>query len=286
MSPTPPHFALRKAERKDRSLLASFLASPAYNHRHLDWREPYDWLDYQPFWILEKNQEVEAVLACQPDPPEVAWVRVFAVSTHTSPSWSWSILFERVLAELQQFQPIPTIVSLSLQEWYGDMLVVNGFTHHQDIIVLSYEGRIPTALPVESGLVLRPMQLSDIDRVTLVDNLAFESIWRLSMFDLERAYQRSTYKTVIELDGEVIGYQMSALNGFKAHLARLAVHPNLQRKHIGFRLVQDVLHHFIQQHSTWGVTLNTQGNNSASLALYQKMGFHLTGERFPVYRYG
>jgi ribosomal protein S18 acetylase RimI-like enzyme len=65
----------------------------------------------------------------------------------------------------------------------------------------------------------------------------------------------------------------------------LAVDPKFQRRRIGHRLVQNVLTHFINSHGSWGVTLNTQDNNSASLALYQHVGFKLTGEKFPVYVY-
>jgi ribosomal protein S18 acetylase RimI-like enzyme len=31
------------------------------------------------------------------------------------------------------------------------------------------------------------------------------------------------------------------------------------------------------------ITVNTQANNAASLALYHKLGFRRTGEQFPVY---
>jgi ribosomal protein S18 acetylase RimI-like enzyme len=283
MSPTPAQYSLRRAEQKDRALLTRFLNSPAYSHRHLDWREPLDWIGSQPYWILENNYEVEAVLACPADPPDVAWIRLFAVAARTSPSWSWSILSERAINDLAETHPDAAMVSLGLQEWFSDLLLLNKFDHHQDIIVLSFEGPVPPPPQAMEGLFLRQMQPDDLESVAVVDNLSFESIWRLSAEDLRRAYERSSYNTVVELDGEIIGYQMSALNGFNAHLARLAVHPSIQRRRIGFWLVQNVLQHFIGSHGSWGVTLNTQDNNSASLALYKHIGFHLTGERFPVY---
>jgi RimJ/RimL family protein N-acetyltransferase len=33
------------------------------------------------------------------------------------------------------------------------------------------------------------------------------------------------------------------------------------------------------------ITVNTQSNNTASLALYEKIGFHRAGEQYPVYIY-
>lgn len=285
MSPTPPQFSLRAAERKDKGTISRFLNTPVFTHRHLDWREPLDWLGHSPFWILESNHEIEAVLACPPDPADVAWVRLFAVSSMLSPSWSWKFLFERVLNWMDD-QPVrPMITSLGLQDWFSDLLEANSFTHHQDIIVLSYEDLPAEPASLETGLILRKMEIADLPGVGLVDNSSFESIWQLSLDDLTRAFDRSTYKTVMELDGQIVAYQMSAISGFSAHLARLAVLPTLQRRHIGSSMVQDVLHHFINVNGTWGVTLNTQDNNQASLSLYQKIGFHLTGERFPVYVY-
>jgi ribosomal protein S18 acetylase RimI-like enzyme len=285
MSPTPAQYALRAAQKEDRSRIQRFIQSPAYTHRHLDWRDPLDWLGRQPYWILEKSGEIEAVLACLTEPEEVAWVRLFAVENRLSPAWAWNILFERIYSWYADQPNRPVIASLGLQDWQSDMLTANGFKHFQDIIVLSFDDTPPAEPARDSALVLRPMQKSDIPLVTNIDNQAFEPIWRLSNEDLVRAFERSAYRTVIELDGIVIGYQMSGHNGFTAHLARLAVDPRYQRRRIGYRLVQNMLTHFINSHGSWGVTLNTQDNNHASLALYQRIGFKLTGEKFPVYVY-
>jgi ribosomal protein S18 acetylase RimI-like enzyme len=285
MSPTPAQFSLRTAGPQDRDLVKRFIQSPAYTHRHLDWRDPLEWLGAQPFWILEKNGIMEAVLACIVEPDDVAWVRLFSADAHISPSWAWNILFERVYSWLAEQPKRPIIATLGLQDWFADMLVTNGFTKYQDIIVFSYDDAPPPPPPDNPALILREMQRRDIPVVTRIDNLAFEPVWRLSKDDLARAFERCSFKTVIEMDGEIVGYQMSSVNGFTAHLARLAVDPRCQRQRLGYRLLQDVLDHFLARLDVWGVTLNTQDNNHASIALYQQTGFHLTGESFPVYVY-
>jgi ribosomal-protein-alanine N-acetyltransferase len=285
MSPTPAQYSLRKAGHEDREVLRRFIQSPAYTHHHLDWRDSLDWLGHQPYWFLEKAGAIEAVLACLAEPDDVAWVRLFAASTHISPAWAWNILFERIYLELADLSPKPIIATLGLQDWFIDLIATNGFKKFQDIIVLSYDADSPPSPPIDKSITLRPMLRKDIPDVTRIDNLAFEPIWRLSIDDLTRAYDRSSYKTVIELDGTLVGYQMSSLNGFSAHLARLAIDPHWQRRRLGYRLLQNVLHYFINEHNAWAVTLNTQNNNHASLALYQQVGFRLTGESFPVYIY-
>jgi len=285
MSPTPAQYSLRAAQTEDRQRIQRFVQSPAYTVRHLDWRDPLDWLGKQPFWILEENGEIQAVLACMTEPSEVAWVRLFAVENRLSPAWAWNILFERIYSHFAEQTSRPIIAALGLQDWFKDMLSASGFQFFQNIIVLSFDGTPPLEPSKDPSIAIRPMVKTDIPAVTQIDNQAFEPIWRLSAEDLTRAFDRSGYRTVLELDGKVVGYQMSAHNGFTAHLARLAVDPAFQRKRIGYRLVHNVLTHFINSTGSWGVTLNTQNNNYASLALYQQIGFKLTGEQFPVYIY-
>jgi GNAT superfamily N-acetyltransferase len=116
---------------------------------------------------------------------------------------------------------------------------------HQDIVVFHIRPGPAGCHPLEDGLTLREMPLDDMPQVSRIDHLAFEPIWRLSAQDMKHAYRKSSYRTVMELDGEIIAYQMSSSTGFYAHLARLAVHPSVQRRRIGFRLVQDLLDYFM-----------------------------------------
>jgi ribosomal protein S18 acetylase RimI-like enzyme len=280
MTPT-----LRQAERTDYTALYNFTNSLSNIHRHLDWRDALEWLGHQPFWICEENRHVLGALACPPEPPDVAWVRLFGASTHVSLDRTWRSLFDRALENLHACYPAPTVVSLALREWYVDLLKRNGFSHHQDIIVFMFDGQPPSPPAIDPRITLREMDDEDLDRVKVIDNLAFEPIWRLSPDDLRFAASKSSYCTVAELDGEIVGYTMSSSSGVYAHLARLAVDPGLQRQRLGYALVQDLLDHFINQMDYWGVTLNTQNDNRASLALYHKIGFRETGERFPVFVY-
>jgi ribosomal protein S18 acetylase RimI-like enzyme len=53
---------------------------------------------------------------------------------------------------------------------------------------------------------------------------------------------------------------------------------------IGSALVADVLSQFARR-GAHTLTVNTQQDNLASLALYEKVGFIRTGEEYPVYQY-
>lgn len=280
----PP--VLRPARISDYNKLHQFTSSLNYIHRHLDWRDTLDWLGNQPFWILEEDRQIKGTLALPPDPAEVAWVRLFAVSLHASPDRVWKLLFEQSLEEARALSPVPTIVSLALREWFEDLLARNGFIHHQDIVVFLFDQEPPDAPQIDPQFELQLMKIEELDAVGQIDHLAFEPIWRLSGNDLYSAFQKCTYCTVMKRQGEIVAYQMSSLSSASyAHLSRLAVHPELQGKRIGFALVQNLLDHFLNRLSCWGVTLNTQHNNYSSLALYHRIGFRETGERFPVLIY-
>jgi ribosomal protein S18 acetylase RimI-like enzyme len=279
----PP--VIRPARKEDYSFIQNFTNSITYLHRHLDWRDTLEWLGRDPFWILEDQQEIQAVLACPPEPSEVAWVRLFAVGMHKSPSRAWNILFDRCLDSLQKLDPVPQVTTLALRDWYEDLIRRSGFKHHQDIVVYLFDTEPPPSLALPGEFHLREMVINDLPAVGVIDHMAFEPIWRLSSDDLLFAVKKSSFCTVIERGGEIVAYQMSSASSMYAHLARLAVRPDLQGQRLGYALVQHLLDHFLNKGSTWGVTLNTQSNNTASIRLYEKVGFRETGERFPVFLY-
>lgn len=276
---------LRPALKNDRPIVHRFINSLNYLHRHLDWRDSLEWLGRDPFFLLEENGELQAVLACPPEPEEVAWVRLFAVGMHITPDRAWRKLFERALETLRGIKPAPVITTLALRDWYEELLKRNGFRHYQDIVVFIYDTAPPLAPQLDPEFKLREMQVKDLHDVAAIDHQAFEPIWRLSTDDLLFAAKKSSFCTVVERNGEIIAYQMSSTSGMYAHLARLAVRPDLQGRRLGFCLVQNLLDHFLNKENIWGVTLNTQSNNSASIKLYQNTGFRETGERFPVFTY-
>jgi len=277
--------SIRPARETDRSIIQNFIGSHNHLHRHLDWRDTLEWLGREPFWLLEEHDEIQATLACPPEPAEIAWVRLFAVSMFASTDRSWKKLFERSLDYLQYLRPKPQITSLALRDWYEELLKRNGFHYFQDIVVYMFDTEPPSPINLDDEYSLREMRIQDLHEVARIDNLAFEPTWRLSTDDLLYAAKKSTYSTVIEKNGEIIGYQMSTANGMYAHLARLAVRPDMQGRRLGYALLQQLLDHFLIQEPVWGVTLNTQSNNTASINLYTRTGFRETGERFPVYVY-
>jgi ribosomal protein S18 acetylase RimI-like enzyme len=128
------------------------------------------------------------------------------------------------------------------------------------------------------------MTLQDLGTVERVDVEAFGLVWQNSLSSLEVAFRQAAVATIAEVGGEIAGYQISTATPMGGHLARLAVKPVFQGLGFGYALLDDLLVQF-EQRGAHSVTVNTQHDNLASLALYEKAGFKRIGEEYPVYQY-
>jgi ribosomal-protein-alanine N-acetyltransferase len=273
---------VRPAVLTDQRQIANLIHFSSHVHRHLDWRNPLEWIGSPPFYVLESQGEVVAALGCPPDPPSVAWVRLFVNSGKIPVRESWQMLWERARTELARRGQFVT-AAIVLHEWLHDLLLSSGFTSRQSIVMLERDGGDPAEMALPSEISMRPMMQFDLPVVAEVDASAFELLWQNTLPVLERAYPQAVWPTVAKADGQMIGYQLSTRNPLGLHLARLAVRPAVQGKGLGYALVANL----IQQAARHGIshlTVNTQSDNATSLALYQRMSFRETGERYPVYQ--
>jgi ribosomal protein S18 acetylase RimI-like enzyme len=276
------NLSIRSAHRDDRRQIANLIHEPRV-HRHLDWRPPLDWIGHEPFLVGENDRDLVAVLACPPDPPDIAWIRLLAVSADADPQEAWSSMWAIAREKLTHLDGV-VAAAIPLHDWFLNLLVGSGFTQASTVIMLEWN---PSDLPPgrsTSPVSLRTMSFDDIQTVEHLDNLAFNRLWCNSSTSLELALRQAAVAVVAEIEGQIVGYQISTANHMGGHLARLAIHPDFQGEGIGYSLVRDLLKQF-EMRGAKRVTVNTQKDNIASLALYKKANFHTTGEKFPVYQY-
>jgi [ribosomal protein S18]-alanine N-acetyltransferase len=274
---------VRPAVDTDRQQLANLLHFETSVHRHLDWRPPLDWLGQTPFLVAEADSTIYAALASPPDPPDVSWIRMFAVSSEWSVRKAWEALWPVAQAELHR-RKIKTVAAIPLQTWLQNLLEESHFQQIHNVVLLLWQQGIELALPRECECVIRPMNFDDLPGVVEVDSEAFGPIWRNSYDSLELAFRQSAVATVAEDGSGIAAYQISTANPMGGHLARLAVRPEVQGRGIGYSLLYDLLNQF-QRRGAARVSVNTQQDNLASLALYQNAGFQITGELYPVYQF-
>ncbi|MBI2758742.1 MAG: GNAT family N-acetyltransferase [Chloroflexi bacterium] len=273
---------VRPAVSADQHKIADLIFFEPRVHRHLDWRGPLEWLGYPPYFVTEEDGRVTSALACPPDPDSIAWIRLFVQASHLNGPSAWPPLWEAARGDLLA-RGGGTVAAIATQRWFESLLLLSGFTLCQHIVLLEWLERSILPVPRPAGIVIRKMSVDDLPRVVEVDAAAFEPLWHNSLSALSKAFSQAVYATVAEDASGVIGYQLSTANPFGAHLARLAVWPEAQGRGLGAALVRDLILKLNERNSLSRITVNTQSNNAASLALYHRLGFRRTGEQFPVY---
>ncbi len=284
---------VRHAIPQDYHQIANLILHETTIHRHLDWRPALGWVGSQNYWVMEEDGRIMAALACPEDPPDVAWIRLFAYHPHLSGPEAWSALSGAAYPEIIRANPHTCpggqcqgtqIAAIVVKPWFQNILLSSGFELKQNILLLQWSGENAKAFNTPQGMRIRPMQASDLYAVTKVDFASFGHFWHNTFDSLQRARSQAMHATVAEDGSGVIGYQISTGNLLGAHLARLGVQPEAQGRGVGAALVSDLI-----QRMNFGqsgrLSVNTQADNAASLALYEKMGFKRTGENFPVLVY-
>ncbi len=280
---TQVQISIRSAEEQDRKQLANLIHFETSVHRHLDWRPPLDWMGKKPYLVAEGQHGLLAALVCPPDPPDVAWIRLFAVSSEWNVSEAWQHLWPQACFQLSKLGDIH-VAAIPLQEWFRDLLEKSQFHQTRNIVLLTWERGTHLPTPLDLPVTIRPMNFDDLPAVKELDWAAFRDLWRNSLESLQLAFRQSAVATVAEDEQGLLGYQISTASPMGGHLARLAVLPQAQVRGIGYALVYDLVKQF-ERRGAVRVTVNTQEDNTSSLSLYRKAGFRRTGEMYPVYQY-
>jgi ribosomal protein S18 acetylase RimI-like enzyme len=273
----------RPATPDDQQRVANLIYFEQYVHRHLDWRAPLDWLGSPFFWVAESNGQVSAALACPPDPENIAWLRLFVCNGRTPPpAEAWHALWDAARTELRH-HPHLQVGVICLQDWMEPLLRASGFRIYQEIVMLECRSLQPQPVSLHDDLQLHPMRAADLPQVAALDAASFEPLWHNSLDALKLAFPQALTPTVVQtIQGEIVAYQLATGNPFGSHLARLAVHPNYQRRGIARAILNHLLAN-LKNLNTQRVTVNTQSDNAASLGLYASAGFTHTYEHYPVF---
>ena len=275
--------SIRKATPEDKQELANLIHFGTLVHRHLDWRPPLEWIGCQPFLVLEKENRIEAALACPPDPPSVVWLRLFVSANERRLAANWSKLWQQAYEMITPDADLE-VAAIPLQKWFQKLLDQSLFQPTTDVVMLIWDSGVTPARQPSPEISLRPMNFDDLGEVEGLDKLAFGSIWHNSRLSLEYAFRQAAIATIAEIEDEIVGYQISTGMQMGGHLARLATHPDFQRKGIGYTMLHDLMLQF-KQRGALRITVNTQEDNIGSIALYENSGFVRTGETYPVYLY-
>src|SRR6185503_11154039 len=271
---------VRPADLNDHQQLSNLIFFETRLHRHLDWRSPLELLGAPFYWALEEGGQVTAALACSPEAKGISWIRLFVYAGRWSSMNAWSMLWPTMKDEISGAGGA-TVAAIAMQPWFQQVLAANGFTNHQQIVMLEWQNKFWTEHGTQDIRVRRMME-ADLAEVEKSDAASFTPLWQNPLDTLRRAFSQTFFATVAEDDQGIVGYQLTTGGRSHAHLARLAVHPSAQGRGAGKALLSELFARLTHL-GVPKLTVNTQSDNDVSLSLYQKMGFIRTGEEYPVY---
>ena len=278
-------YTVRPIQSADDEVLRNFFNSPINIHQHLDWHNAMERIMFRPFWLAEKNNSMIAAFCSPLIQNKLSWIQLFAVKKLLSTTRLWQSLFNEFLTYCAEKQALIPIYSLAYYPWYLRLLENSHFFPLTSIVTLENEGlyagsraHLPTQYHIE------PITYLNYPLIHELDSLAFDLPWQMTATALHKAFRSSIYATLIFDEEKPIGYQITTEGDQSLHLARIAVDPAYQNKSIGTGLIVD-LFKFMDQAHYHNISVNTQNNNQASLALYHKMGFFKTGNQIPVMVY-
>ncbi|MFH1084287.1 MAG: GNAT family N-acetyltransferase [Chloroflexota bacterium] len=163
--------------------------------------------------------------------------------------------------------------------WLPPALAACGYAVYDHVVDYERVGcRVATPARPLADVALRPASGADLPAVLAVDEAAFDPFWRVNVPDCVRAAQKAGYFVVAEGAGQVVGYLTAERTGRRAYIGRIAVLPAQQGRGAGEQLMRHALA-LMERDGLVGAHLDTEETNVRARALYERLGFRLTGAR-------
>jgi ribosomal-protein-alanine N-acetyltransferase len=128
---------------------------------------------------------------------------------------------------------------------------------------------------------IRPLGLSDLNSIDVIEQRAYRTPWSRSMFASELAKSSSVCLGAFD-DERLIGYCVNSRYVDAWHVMNVAIDPDYQRRGIATRLLEH-LFELTRDDQRRGYTLEVRVSNDEAIVLYEKLGFERQGVRRGYY---
>jgi ribosomal-protein-alanine N-acetyltransferase len=138
----------------------------------------------------------------------------------------------------------------------------------------------------QAEVMVRAMQLGDLDDVLEIDRLSFPVPWPERSYRYELSENPASRLLVAEStypEPRVVGFIGCWLIADEVHISTLAVHPTSRGHGIGRTLLEETLD-LSARRGAEIATLEVRVTNATAINLYRKMGFEVVGRRLGYYR--
>ena len=229
-------------------------------------------------------EEIGAFLCLSVNRARWAYVRGLAIQNGWPAEASLAAMLEPAASRLRQ-EGITHLAVYGTTLWLAPLLLKIGFLRYEWIVSLERHPR-PLAEPPAAAAAIRPVQPGDLGALVALDAAIFPPPFQLASGELIELMVTSGHFVVAEAAGQtaprpLLGYACADVLVDTGLIIRLAVHPHAQRQGIGRALLSQALS-YCQANGAQRVTINTQESNTASLRLYEQIGFRRIGRRVPL----
>lgn len=131
-------------------------------------------------------------------------------------------------------------------------------------------------------LVIRRMEIADVDRVMHVERATFATPWTTDIFYQEIVDNQHAHYFVMELDKQIIGYVGMWIVIDEAQITNIAVLPLFRGRRLGERLFAYAIQQAILR-GTMRLSLEVRESNIVAQNMYRKFGLVPGGIRKNYY---
>lgn len=121
-------------------------------------------------------------------------------------------------------------------------------------------------------MIIRPMELKDLEKVLLIENQSFISVWNKEQFIYELNENPYAILLVADYEGIICGFIDFWITFDVAQINQIAVMTSLRHKGIGKIMLEDTINRVIKT-GVNKITLEVREDNVIAQSLYQSFGF-------------
>ena len=133
-----------------------------------------------------------------------------------------------------------------------------------------------------SEVLIRRMELKDLDAVTAIEAATFARPWSRNSFERELTNNAAARYLVAETDGQVVGYAGAWIILDESHVTNIAVEESFRGNGIGKKLTAGLLQYLSNLGAAYA-TLEVRVSNERAQNMYRGLGFVSVGKRKRYY---
>lgn len=132
-------------------------------------------------------------------------------------------------------------------------------------------------------ITIREMDLADVDRVCVLEEMAFSMPWHKESFIEMIENKDALYLVAEDSDAGVIGCcGMRSIVG-EGDISNVVVHPDFRQKGVAHSMLTQLLSRGTEDFGIKEFTLEVRCSNMSAIHLYEKLGFVSEGVRKNFY---